>query len=114
MYDNLADGITAMIGVIQKDYYNTTYNRVHDNSKVLEDFNNSIEIIPGSKYIKIISRGGAHSFIVREPGIMSTKGVEFKVGDILMSASFSAPAKYFSRGNVLDGTFQNVRWTGAM
>jgi hypothetical protein len=41
---------------------------------------------------------------------------KFVVGDILTAASFSAPAKNFARGNILDVTsYENrVRWTGAM
>jgi hypothetical protein len=39
---------------------------------------------------------------------------KFKKGDILMAASWNAPARNFARGNVLDKTFDRVRWTGAM
>jgi hypothetical protein len=39
---------------------------------------------------------------------------KFKRGDILKAASWKAPAKNFSRGNVLTGTLNRITWTGAL
>ena len=37
---------------------------------------------------------------------------KFKQGDILKSASWRAPARNFSRGNVLCGGFKHIKWAG--
>lgn len=75
-----------------------------------EPENYTVEFDAGSKYIKVISvcRGSrsSHSFIVVKPD------AKFKFGDILKSASWKSPAKNFARGNVLEGTFKNIRWCG--
>jgi|TARA_Y100000015_G_scaffold15612_1_gene14936 hypothetical protein len=63
----------------------------------------------GKKYIKIteMNGGSAWGFVVN-----SDDDPKFKKGDILKAASWSAPAKNQARGNVLDGDFSWVRWTG--
>jgi hypothetical protein len=77
----------------------------------LEDFNEKFRkelcYEVGRKYIKIISGGSVHSFIVLEDG------PKFKRGDILKAASWRTPALNFKRGNVLTKEWKNVRWTGA-
>ena len=66
-----------------------------------------VEFEPGSKYVKVvkISSGGSrsvHSFVEKE------------TGTIWKAASWKAPAKNFTRGNVFDaGTYLNrLQWTG--
>jgi hypothetical protein len=76
-------------------------------SDMLNDFYNSIRVDYGSKYVKIVSNNSVHSFIV---GRDTDK---FKCGDILKAASWKKPATNFIRGNILDGTFDRVSWTGA-
>ena len=78
--------------------------------KVALEFTQSTQVIKGSKFLKVVKRGSVQSFICVKP-----QG-KFVVGDILTAASFSAPAKNFARGNILDVTsYENrVRWTGAM
>jgi len=61
----------------------------------------------GTKYVKIINQYNgtqmsSHSFVV-----IGDQG-KFKHGDILKSASWKAPAKNFSRGNVLTGNFEHI------
>jgi hypothetical protein len=39
----------------------------------------------------------------------------FKIGDLLMSAGWSAPATNFTRGNIFeDNALNRVRWTGVL
>ena len=72
----------------------------------LKEYAESFRIEEGRTYIKLTSNGSVKGFIVKKP----TKG--FKVGDMLMPASYKAPATNFSRGNVFDGLFDRIRWTG--
>lgn len=67
----------------------------------------SVKAIEGKKYIKVTTGNSVHSFIVK-----ADHG-KFKRGDILKAATYAAPAKNFARGNILTGTYPNVRWTGA-
>ena len=69
----------------------------------------------GRDYIKIVHKkmGGqssVHSFIVKN----ATK--KFGVGDILMAASWKAPATNFARGTIFDAETWTgrLRWTGIM
>ena len=78
-----------------------------DPSDRIKEFSQELEVKFGTKYIKILSGGSAHSFIVN-----TDKDEKFKKGDILMAASWSTPARNFPRGNIFD-TDYNVRWTGA-
>jgi hypothetical protein len=73
----------------------------------IADFNNRIRVTRGSKYLKVSTNGGAHTFIA-----LVDSG-KFKVGDILKPVSWAAPALNFRRGSVLDpSTWGGVRWSG--
>ena len=65
----------------------------------------------GSKYIKVTKNLGdqtsVHSFIVN-----THDDKKFNYGDILKAASWKAPARNFSRGNIF-GEYK-VKWTGAI
>jgi hypothetical protein len=69
----------------------------------------------GRKYIHVImNHVGQFSIGQRSSHswIMIDDDKKFKRGDILKSASWRAPARNFMRGNVLRGTFKNIRWSG--
>jgi len=92
--------------VIRTSYANFgTPSAIRD--KMIVEFNDKLRVDEGNKFIKIVSNGSVHSFIVKEDG------PKFKRGDILKAASWSAPAKNFARGNLLTGDFKNISWTGA-
>jgi hypothetical protein len=80
---------------------------------MIQEFNAGCLYEIHRKFIKVITgtAGGntsVHSFI------MLDDDGKFKRGDILMAASWKAPAKNFARGNVLAGKFERrVTWTGA-
>lgn len=64
----------------------------------------------GSKYIKIVRKDNQESvwgFVVK-----TDNDKKFRKGDILKAAGWSAPARNKARGNILDGDFSWVRWTG--
>jgi hypothetical protein len=75
--------------------------------KMIEDFENTIRVERGSKYLKVITNSSVHSFICyRDLG-------KFTKGDILKAASWRSPAKNFARGNLGAKDWSNVSWTGA-
>jgi hypothetical protein len=75
--------------------------------KMISDFEKSIRIERGSKYLKVITGSSVHSFVCyRDLG-------KFTKGDILKAASWRSPAKNFARGNVCSKDFSLVTWTGA-
>ena len=75
-------------------------------AKVVEEFKNDLGFTEGNKYIKVVKKGSVHSFIVN-----TDDDKKFKRGDILMAASWAAPARNFARGNIF-GKYA-TRWTGA-
>jgi len=86
--------------------------RTEIQARMLEEFINGIEFEKGRKYIKVIDGAGNQrtvwGFIVN-----CDNDKKFRRGDILKAASWSAPARNFARGNVLDGDLECVRWAGA-
>ena len=66
----------------------------------------------GRKYVHVIMKDdqrSSHSWIV-----LTHNDKKFKCGDILKSASWNSPARNYARGNIFDGNFMNIRWTGAL
>jgi len=63
----------------------------------------------GKKYVKVVSNNSVCAFVVACDG-----DKKFEFGDILKPAGWKAPARNFRRGNVLDRSFDRVRWTGAL
>ena len=115
--------IEKVLEVMKTDYYEwTVMKRKHNKSEYFNEeyalarcveFNNSLEVSEGHRYYKIISNNGGQrsvaGFIVKEGH------PKFKEGDLLMAASWAAPAKNFARGNVFDEeSFKtgSVHWTG--
>jgi len=76
---------------------------------MIDKFRASVGYEVGPKYIKVITGGSVHSFIVNKAG-------KFPLGAVLKSASYKAPATNFVRANLLDrNTWTNrIRWTGAL
>ena len=100
------------LDAIKADYakfYENTEDKEYANQRI-QEFNDGLEIVEGSKYLKIVKRSGTqrsvHSFIcIRDMG-------KFTKGDVLMAASWAAPARNFARGNLFQGDFSKIRWTG--
>tara|TARA_R100000541_G_scaffold58105_3_gene68961 strand:- start:814 stop:1206 length:393 start_codon:yes stop_codon:yes gene_type:complete len=71
----------------------------------LKEFADSFTInTNGRKYVKLISGNSVWGFVVKE----DTN--KFKQGDILLAASYSAPAMNKPRGNIFEE--YTVAWTG--
>jgi len=60
----------------------------------------------GSKYVKLISDRSVWGFVVKKDSD------KFKRGDILLAASWAAPATNKARGNIFEE--YSVAWTGPM
>ena len=76
--------------------------------RMYDEFVQGLNFKMGKKYVKVIKGGSVHSFIVNvhdDP--------KFKFGDILKAAGWASPAKNFARGNIFEGNFNGVGWTGA-
>ena len=82
-------------------------------AKMRLEFATGIEVLYGSKYIKIVTgkHGGQRSvwgFIVN-----TDKDKKFKKGDLLKAAGWAAPARNVARGNILKGGYV-INWTGPL
>jgi hypothetical protein len=108
--------IENYLAFIANDYAKRLADCANENVKrlsaeIVSEFCAGLTIEEGSKYIKVVTnhsgQRSVHSFIVKKDD------GKFKAGDILKAASWAAPAKNFSRGNVLTGNFGSVRWAGA-
>jgi|SRR6056300_1510961 hypothetical protein len=75
-------------------------------SRMVEEFNNDLSYTVGKKYIKVVVGTRVHSFIVA-----GDNDKKFRKGDILMAASWAAPAKNKARGNLFEN--YKISWTGA-
>ena len=103
------------------DYLKADYDARSASSPYKVDRQLLVEFDVGSKCIKVIvghirdgvpdTSRSSHSFIVL--GEYKGKKNTFKHGDILKSASWRAPAKNFSRGNILDENYGTISWCGA-
>ena len=110
--------IEQYIENIKKDYVGwgnpktDTEKTVRDN--MVKEFCDSITVKPGKKYIKVMTKIGTsnsvHSFLAAKD-FTTSKGVQFKKGDILKAASWQNPTLNAPRGNIF-GDYV-VKWTGA-
>ena len=78
------------------------------NKRMIEEFNEKVDIAEGRKYIRVFQGGSVWGFIVA-----TNNDKQFNYGDILMAAGYNAPARNKARGNVFDLENLRVQWTGA-
>ena len=111
--EDMVAGVETLVETAKADYRNWMGRTAGGNTDIrknmIAEYEGDIRYQAGSKYIKVIQRNSVHSFIVN-----TDKDKKFRKGDILKPASWAAPARNFARGNVLDGDFSCIRWTGAM
>ena len=113
--ESVEAGVEAMLEHM-RDYY-CAWSRSGEKdeyghrAKMEIDYADNLRYSVGSKYIKVINC--AHNSECVEAFVVNTeKDKKFALGDILKPAGWAAPARNFRRGNVLDRTFERVRWTG--
>ena len=114
----LVDGLDELVELAKKDYrkwsdLGSRYDGETDSRRKIKDdmiseYNREISYSDGSKYVKIVTGNSVWGFVVR---VHNDK--KFRFGDILKPAGWKTPARNFSRGNVIDGNFGGVSWTGA-
>jgi hypothetical protein len=80
----------------------------YDRNKArIREFNSQLQFKIGKKYIKFTTDRSVWGFV------MLQDDDKFMKGDILKPAGHSAPARNFARGNILNGDWSGVQWTGA-
>ena len=114
----LVDGLDELVELAKKDYSDwsnlgSRYDGETDSRRKIKDdmiseYNREISYSDGSKYVKIITGNSVWGFVVRDHN-----DKKFRFGDILKPAGWKTPARNFARGNVIDGNFGGVSWTGA-
>ena len=114
----LVDGLDELVELAKKDYSDwsdlgSRYDGETDSRRKIKDdmiseYNREISYSDGSKYVKIVTGNSVWGFVVR---VHNDK--KFRFGDILKPAGWKTPARNFARGNVVDGNFGGVSWTGA-
>jgi hypothetical protein len=78
-----------------------------DDQRVVE-FAEGLTFEEGRKYIKVVKTQGTQKMVWGF--LMKEDDQKFKKGDILMAASWAAPARNKARGNIFED--YDVRWTG--
>ena len=122
MVKELVEGCDAMLEAMREDYrgWSGRSNARHpervadENGETVSDrmcreYCTSLEYSMGKKYIKVTDGESVKAFVV---AVDDDK--KFEYGDILMPAGWKTPARNFRRGNVLERTFDRIRWTGAL
>ena len=114
----LVDGLDELVELAKKDYSDwsnlgSRYDGETDSRRKIKDdmiseYNSEISYSDASKYVKIVTGNSVWGFVVR---VHNDK--KFRFGDILKPAGWKTPARNFARGNVIDGNFGGVSWTGA-
>ena len=75
---------------------------------VLDNWEDTVKVKYGQKYVKIIRDNSVWGFIVN-----TDNDKVFKKGDILKAAGWNAPARNAARGNIFDDDYF-IRWTGPL
>ena len=120
--EELVNGLDAMLEAMREDYRNWSGlsnslrpERVRGadphgtRAKMTEEYCASLQYYMGKKYVKVTDGRSVKAFVVA-----CEDDKKFQYGDILKPAGWRTPARNFRRGNVLDRTFDRVRWTGAL
>ena len=113
--ESVEAGVEAMLEHMRDDYCAWSRRgfceKEHIRTDMENDYADNLRYTVGSKYIKVIN-SARNSSCVEAFVVNTEKDKKFRLGDILKPAGWAAPARNFPRGNVLERTFERVRWTG--
>ena len=105
----LVEGLDDMIDHMNDDYRKWMGSDDPIKKRMCSEYHASLHYYMGKKYVKVTTNESVCAFVVA-----CDDDKKFLFGDILKPAGWKAPARNFRRGNVLDRTFDRVRWTGAL
>ena len=109
----MQEQITTLLEKIKTDYLNwsTSFGKKPVSSYtqgVLDNWEDTVKVKYGQKYVKIIRDNSVWGFIVN-----TDNDKVFKKGDILKAAGWQAPARNAARGNIFDDDYY-INWTGPL
>jgi hypothetical protein len=106
--------IQELIDVIKADYANWgLWTDDAIKQKMIDNFNSGLGFKAGKKYIKIMmGNGGTPMASVWGFIVNVDDDPKFKRGDVLYPASWAAPTRNKARGNIIEGNYNKVTWTG--
>ena len=108
MNNDMIVGLDKLSAKINADYCKFMGRQDYDIAKEsIRKFNSELQYTIGKKYIKFMSGNSCWGFVVLE------NDEKFMRGDILKPSTYKAPARNFARGNILNGDWGRVQWTGA-
>ena len=108
----LVQGLDSMLDHMRADYAKWIDRGADPHGirdRMTEEYCASLHYRMGKKYVKVTTNESVCAFVVA-----CDDDKKFQYGDILKPAGWKAPARNFRRGNVLDRSFDRVRWTGAL
>jgi hypothetical protein len=103
-------GIESLVSFLYEDY-NRFCEMAGINGRVKSAHSFSVDT-SGRNYWRVVSNDSTQRFSIAFIVVKESKG--FKIGDILKSAGWKAPATNYKRGNILDRDFSNVTWAGCV
>ena len=110
----MREEIEKVLEAMRKDYIRWSGpERSKIKYEMIVNYCNGLMVEENRRYWKIISTNGSGTSKSVSGFIVKAGDKKFREGDMLKAAGWAAPARNFSRGNVLDGSgVDNVRWTG--
>ncbi len=108
------DAIDNLLVGIKKDYAgwgnveNKNASQKEIRLRMIEEFNQGINLKIGKKYTKVIQGSSVWGFIANDDGVL--KGIPHKKGDVFKAAGWRAPAKW-ARGSIFSND-KFYSWTG--
>lgn len=103
----MKEQIETLIQKIKEDYIQAFGTNSDYCKSQVDNWEKDTTVTYGKKYIKVSKNGSVWGFVVA-----TDTDKQFKKGDLLKAASWKAPARNQARGNILDGDYSWVRWTG--